>query len=261
MQIISRNYNDIEIFFSNEPNQKLYINATKIAQHFNKQASKWLENKDTKAYIKALSRKQNFANGDLVVIVQGGKPQEQGTWIHKKLIIAFARWLSPDFAVWCDSVIEDILETGSYKIQPTKKSIQEDIEELEFASKQYEILENIFKKFGTFSKQELAEKTSNSVAQKTGIDFVEMFGGFPKETKKHSFKSSFSLTSLLEKSNIQIRTSEFNLKLEKIGVVEKRGRNWFILKPEFGINEKYENKTNPKYFEESFENLLNLVFP
>jgi|GEM_PF-5132469 len=66
MEIISRTYNDIEVIFDNS--NSLYINATQIAKHFKKQASKWLENKDTKAYIQAISRKQNFANGELVVL-------------------------------------------------------------------------------------------------------------------------------------------------------------------------------------------------
>jgi len=38
-----------------------------------------------------------------MIIRQGGNDKNsQGTWIHKSLIILFARWLSPDFAVWCD---------------------------------------------------------------------------------------------------------------------------------------------------------------
>ena len=129
--------------------------------------------------------------------------------------------------------------------------------------KQYEIFEKAFAKFGNLSKRELTEKTSKSVFQETGIDFLKMYGGFQKEVEKpkYNFKNSFSLTSLLEKYDIQIRTSKFNLKLEKLGIIERYGKSWKILNLDFGINEDYQNDNNPRYFDESFEELLNLVFP
>jgi len=146
------------------------------------------------------------------------------------------------------------------EIQPAEKSLKQKVEDLELAVKHYENIEKIFKKFGNFSKRELAGKTSNYVFLETGIDFLKMFGGFPKD-EKHSFQNSFSLTSLLEKHNIQIQTYKFNLKLEKLGIIEKRGKSWFILNFDFGRNEDYQNENNPRYFEETFEKLLNLVYP
>ena len=159
-----------------------------------------------------------------------------------------------------EDVLPSIRKTGSYHIQPTEKSLKQKVEDLELAVKHYENIEKIFKKFGNFSKREFAEKTSNSVFLETGIDFLKMFGGFPKE-EKHSFQNSFSLTLLLEKHNVQIQTYKFNLKLEKLGIIEKRGKSWFILNLDFGRNEDYQNENNPRYFEETFEKLLNLVYP
>ena len=66
---------------------------------------------------------------------------------------------------------------------------------------------------------------------------------------------------LLEKHNIQIRASEFNLKLQDLGIIERYEKSWKILNLYFGRNEDYQNETNPRYFEESFDDLLNLVFP
>ena len=106
----------------------------------------------------------------------------------------------------------------------------------------------------------MAEKTSNSVFQETGIDFFKMFGEFPKE-KKYLFQKTFSLTSLLEKYEIQIETSDFNLELEALGIIERYGKGWKILDFQFGKNDKFKNENNPRYFEETFEKLLNLVFP
>jgi hypothetical protein len=49
-----------------------------------------------------------------LVIVRGGSAENGGgTWIHPKLAIDFARWLSSDFAVWCDLQIEKILHSNA----------------------------------------------------------------------------------------------------------------------------------------------------
>ena len=188
---------------------------------------------------------------------------EQGLYFFiarsdKPKAIPFQKWIAKD-------VLPQIRKTGSYSIsnsQP-KISLKLETENLILASEQYEALEKVFKKFGNLSKRELAEKTSHSVFKKTGIDFLKMYGGFQKEVEKpkYSFKNSFSLTSLLEKNNIQIQTSKFNLELEKLGIIERYGKSWKILDLQFGINEDYRNDNNPKYFEETFEELLNLVYP
>jgi prophage antirepressor-like protein len=159
-----------------------------------------------------------------------------------------------------EDVLPQIRKTGSYQIQqPTEKSLKQKVEDLELAVKHYENLEKMFKKFGNFSKRELAEKTSNSVFLETGIDFLKMFGGFPKD-KNYGFQKSFTLTSLLEKHNIQMVTSEFNLKLAKIGIIERMGKNWLLLNLKFGRNESYKSEINPRYFAETFETLLKLAF-
>ncbi len=45
----------------------------------------------------------------MIYTKQGGNPQEQGTFLHPYLAVKFARWISPDFEVWCDDVIRKIL--------------------------------------------------------------------------------------------------------------------------------------------------------
>jgi hypothetical protein len=136
MQIISRNYNDIEVIFGNS--ESLYINATQTAKHFKKKPNDWVRLKETKAYIDALSRSENSRYENFVITKQAGNYREQGTWIHKKLIIAFARWLNPDFAVWCDLQIEEILKSGTTpkdSFQQRKEQFQLDVIGLESSFK------------------------------------------------------------------------------------------------------------------------------
>ncbi|UOO88862.1 KilA-N domain-containing protein [Vitreoscilla massiliensis] len=92
---------------------KGWINATMMATPFGKRTENYLRNEQTKRYIAALAQKLSVTRKSvskqiqLVRVVKGGN--EQGTWLHPKLAIDFARWLSPEFGVWCDEQIEGIL--------------------------------------------------------------------------------------------------------------------------------------------------------
>lgn len=114
----------VEILFS----ETIYFNATVAGKVFGKKPNDWLRLKETIEYIDALlrSRKCYVAGipiseqNQLVRIVQGGvNPQNQGTWLHQKLIVPYGRWLNPDFAVWCDEIIFDLM-TGQSKQSDSK---------------------------------------------------------------------------------------------------------------------------------------------
>lgn len=46
----------------------------------------------------------------LVIVNQGGNNKmAQGTWMHEDLALIFAQWLSPDFYLWCNRRIKEIL--------------------------------------------------------------------------------------------------------------------------------------------------------
>lgn len=94
----------------------VYANATSMCKAFEKQPSDWLKIKSTQEYIDELNRSEDFPNG-LVKVVQGGKANEQGTWIHEKLILDLARWLNVKFRVWCDEQIATLLREGNVSIK------------------------------------------------------------------------------------------------------------------------------------------------
>lgn len=93
-----------------------FLNATAIAKHFGKLPKDYLKTEQTQEYIVALAEAMTertkilTVENQLVIIKKGGNNKdEQGTWLHPKLAIHFARWLDPKFAVWCDFQIEKIL--------------------------------------------------------------------------------------------------------------------------------------------------------
>lgn len=74
-----------------------YINATAMAKASGKQWSDYFRADRTTTYIEALSRNSKIPVTSLYI----AKPGE-GTWIHPRLAVDFARWISAPFAVWMD---------------------------------------------------------------------------------------------------------------------------------------------------------------
>lgn len=102
-QAIPFHYQGQSVRFSSEG----WINATEIARCEGRRLDKWLATQETQDYIAALMHHLNTPEkGDLIRSVRG---RGGGTWLHPKLAVAFARWISPDFAVWCDLHIDALL--------------------------------------------------------------------------------------------------------------------------------------------------------
>lgn len=108
-QVQSFNFGNIAVSFRADG----FLNATAIASHFGKQARDYLKTEQTQQYITALAENLSVKTkiltkeNQIVIVKRGGS--EQGTWLHPKLAVHFARWLDPKFAVWCDEQIEALL--------------------------------------------------------------------------------------------------------------------------------------------------------
>lgn len=111
-QVQSFNFGNIAVSFRADG----FLNATVIASHFGKLPKDYLKTEQTQQYISALAeslseRTKILTDENQLVIVKKGNSKNftQGTWLHPKLAIHFARWLDPKFAVWCDEQIEALL--------------------------------------------------------------------------------------------------------------------------------------------------------
>lgn len=85
-----------------------WINATEAATRFGKLPHEWLRLPETVAYLEALAK-----CGKIPQLVRTQRGRNGGTWLHPKLAVAFARWLSVDFAVWCDEQVDALLRGES----------------------------------------------------------------------------------------------------------------------------------------------------
>lgn len=92
-----------------------WVNATAMCQAGGKRWNNYERGDRTQEYIAALRQAlapetpcaavvaQNRATlPEVVEVRQGGAAHLQGTWVHPRLAVDLARWISPAFAVWMD---------------------------------------------------------------------------------------------------------------------------------------------------------------
>ncbi len=102
MSVVLREYEGHAIAYQDDG----WFNATQAAAKHGKRPVDWLRLSTTTEYIEALKR-HNPDVRKTHIAKKGG--EGQGTWMHPKLGVAFARWLDADFAVWCDAQIDDLI--------------------------------------------------------------------------------------------------------------------------------------------------------
>ena len=105
----------VEIAFSDD---RHFMRVNEIAAEFNRKPNAWMRNSRTREYMDALledlsERDENPHNAyetrlDLIMVRLEGR--SQGTWIHPELVLNFAKWVNPRFAVWCEQIIKQILK-------------------------------------------------------------------------------------------------------------------------------------------------------
>lgn len=115
-----------------------WMNVTDIAKEFGTRATEWLRKPDTVEYMvkrgkllglncvtvtqlneingldlsSGLSKSRLLSLAKKSGMVKATAGKGGGTWLHPKMAVKFARWLSVDFEIWCDIQIEQILESG-----------------------------------------------------------------------------------------------------------------------------------------------------
>lgn len=84
-----------------------WFNATEAATRFGREPAQWLRLPGTISYLAAFKRKYGK-----ITYLKTRRGAGGGTWLHPKLAVRFAQWLSDDFAVWCDEQIDAIIRNG-----------------------------------------------------------------------------------------------------------------------------------------------------
>lgn len=79
---------------------------TKAGQAFGKDIKEFWVNQRIQLYMAALEKTLGLS---AEFLKQSQRGRNGGTWAHPKLAVFCAQWLSIEFEVWCNAVIEDML--------------------------------------------------------------------------------------------------------------------------------------------------------
>ena len=99
-----------------------YINATKLTRAYELQTQKkknpnsWFEKNRTHEFLNLLHNKTGIEIYDLVQ--KKGEGKDRQIWIHPKLAVSFAMWLSPEFEMMVSEWVEQWLFTGQTPTTP-----------------------------------------------------------------------------------------------------------------------------------------------
>ena len=119
-----------------------YINATKLCKGAGKEWKSYHRSDSTKSFLHALSGSVQIPTDQLVKpVLTNVSNSEKGTYVHPKVAIHLAQWISPEFAVFVTEVIFNYISGNPMKIPPAMV-----INPTNAALRLAEINEELFKK-------------------------------------------------------------------------------------------------------------------
>lgn len=105
-----------------------------------------------------------------LIIVRKGGTNGGGTWIHPKLRMVFARWISEEFDIWCDMKIEELITKGYAGVND---EITSEIDKYTTVKhKAQKVIRNMSKKMNTHINRQLLECIA--VAADTGVPITTL---------------------------------------------------------------------------------------
>lgn len=198
------NYNGNSIHLENS-NGEVLINLTEMARSFpRKNLAQILSSVEIQEYISALAEIQNYISTDLLQVRKGGDITKQGTWAHKKVALRVAQKLSPEFAVWVDTKIDELLTTGSAPKVP--QTFAEALRLAADVAEQNEILR------------------IETEAQQKQISKLEPKARYTDEVLQSA--STFTTTQMADDLGMTARS--LNLKLQSLKIQYKQSDQWHL---------------------------------
>ncbi len=105
MKIIKHDYNGSIV----SQDADGYVSLTDMSKASGKLVGDYLRLNSTQNYLDALSSDMGIPTSALVKVFKGGN-DKQGTWAHPEIAIDFAQWCSPQFRIWANRTLKNVLE-------------------------------------------------------------------------------------------------------------------------------------------------------
>lgn len=187
-----------------------------------KEPGKFMAAQQTIELVTELTDTQNLGI-DPVNVVKGGL--QQGTYVCKELVYAYAMWISPKFHLHVIRAF-DAMVTGASQPKPEPglpRPINETIE----------AIDKIFTMLNVCPTSRVG--LSRRYFSKNVPDLLEVLPDYTVDTNvivANSSDATLSLTALLEREGTSIKTPQANLKLQSLGLLEKvatfGGHFWMV---------------------------------
>lgn len=211
------------------------VNATEMAKPFGKRPVDWLNNQYTKGFLIDLAEVRNLTSADLVRVIKGGNDKNaQGTWLHEDVALEFARWLSPQFAIWCNDRIKELMKYGVTATPQTIDSVladpdnairlltalKEERKALNEANRQISVLEDQKKAYHSENRRLLKLKDRQDEIMREQAPLVEY--------AQNVLDSYDTFTSTQIAKELGMSAQALHKLLNDAGVMFKHGSQWFL---------------------------------
>lgn len=211
------------------------VNATEMAKPFGKRPVDWLNNQYTKGFLIDLAEVRNLTSADLVRVIKGGNDKNaQGTWMHEDVALEFARWLSPQFAIWCNDRIKELMKFGITATPQTIDSVladpdnairlltalKEERKALKAANRQIAVLEDQKKAYHSENRRLLKLKDRQDEIMREQAPLVEY--------AQNVLDSYDTFTSTQIAKELGMSAQALHKLLNDAGVMFKHGSQWFL---------------------------------
>lgn len=130
-----------------------YVNLTNMARATSKKVNDWLRLNGSKDYVEEVSRSTGIPVNQLVVKAWDEEKKCTTSWAHKLIALAFAKWISSSFAVWCNQHLLEIIETGTTIIDQEVVAIQHESPDFSFYLQKLIELKPLLEKDKELAKQ------------------------------------------------------------------------------------------------------------
>lgn len=216
MNVVKYEYQGNSISFSN--GNGVMVNATNMAKPFGKRPVDWLQNKTTQEFLSVFSKVRKSTLADLVQVTQGGA--YPGTWMHEDVAIEFARWLSPEFAIWTNDRIKELLTQGVTTIANDDETIAKALDilnqRLAKAKEEKRLLENQVE-----SQRVLIDTQDNEI--KKSAPKVEYFDNV--------MQSNTTMTITQIANTLGTTAEKLNKNLKACGFLYYQSGQWLVRSP------------------------------
>lgn len=247
-------YNGTNITFE-LANGDVMVNLTDVAKAFpSKNLSQIINSKEIKEYVDRLAAIRNYIASDLLKVENG-----IGTWAHQKVALRVAQKLSPDFAIWVDTRLEELITTGvttvnnddeviaramavlqrrleanKQQLQMARGTIEQQQEEIKQLQPKADYTDEVLQSTSTFTATQIAKEfgmsavTLNTKLRQLGVQFYQ--SGQWMLTAKYQGKgyTDMRIAKYVDSRTDEVKTSQSLVWTERgrlfINSLSKEGR-------------------------------------